>query len=148
MQIEELSRDACINLLTKIRLGRLACVKGRQPYIVPIFYAFKKGYIYSFSTPGQKIDWMGANPFVCLQVDEIKTPQDWSSIVVFGRYEELPDTIALRPVREMAYELLQQREIWWEPGLAREDIKGRENPLLPLFYRIFIEQITGRRASI
>jgi nitroimidazol reductase NimA-like FMN-containing flavoprotein (pyridoxamine 5'-phosphate oxidase superfamily) len=146
MQIEDLSRDACVDLLTKIRVGRLACAKGLQPYVVPIFYAFNEGYIYSFSTPGQKLDWMAANPFVCLQVDEIKTPQDWSSVVVFGRYEELPDT--MRPVREMAYELLQQREIWWEPGLAREDSKDRENPLLPLFYRIFVEQITGRRASI
>jgi nitroimidazol reductase NimA-like FMN-containing flavoprotein (pyridoxamine 5'-phosphate oxidase superfamily) len=33
-------------------------------------------YIYSLSTPGQKINWMQSNPFVCLEVDEIKSPQD------------------------------------------------------------------------
>jgi nitroimidazol reductase NimA-like FMN-containing flavoprotein (pyridoxamine 5'-phosphate oxidase superfamily) len=148
MQIEELNSDTCINLLAKLRFGRLACARGSQPYVVPIFYAYNDGYVYSFSTPGQKVDWMRTNPLVCLQVDEIKTPQNWSSVVLFGRYEELPDTLVFKPVRETAYKLLQQREIWWEPGLARESIEGRENPLLPLFYRIFVEQVTGRRALI
>jgi nitroimidazol reductase NimA-like FMN-containing flavoprotein (pyridoxamine 5'-phosphate oxidase superfamily) len=46
---------------------------------------------------------MQSNPFVCLEVDEIKSPHDWSSVVVFGRYEELLDTPQLRPVRELAY---------------------------------------------
>jgi nitroimidazol reductase NimA-like FMN-containing flavoprotein (pyridoxamine 5'-phosphate oxidase superfamily) len=148
MHIEELSGESCISLLTKSRSGRLACAKGSQPYIVPIFYAYHDGYIYSVSTLGQKVDWMRANPLVCLQVDEIKTPQNWSSVVVFGRYEEILDTPQLKPVRELAYNLLRQPERRWEPVLAQGTIKGQERPLLPLFYRIFVEQITGRRASI
>jgi uncharacterized protein len=148
MQIEELSKEMSIGLLAKLRFGRLACVKGPQPYIVPIYYAYSGGYVYSLSTLGQKVGWMRANPFVCLQVDEIQTPQNWSSVVVFGRYEELLDIPTLKAIREFAYNLLQQREIWWEPVLAKGTIEGRDRPLLPLFYRIFVEQITGRRASI
>jgi nitroimidazol reductase NimA-like FMN-containing flavoprotein (pyridoxamine 5'-phosphate oxidase superfamily) len=148
MHIEELSEEASIHLLTKSRFGRLACTKQYQPYVVPIFYAYHDSYIYSLSGLGQKVSWMRANPLVCLEVDEIKSPQDWSSVVVLGRYEELSDTPTLRPVRELAYNLLWQLDRRWEPVLARGTIKGEERPLLPLFYRIFAEQITGRRALI
>jgi nitroimidazol reductase NimA-like FMN-containing flavoprotein (pyridoxamine 5'-phosphate oxidase superfamily) len=148
MHVEELSKEMSISLLIRSRFGRLACVKGPRPYVVPIYYAYHDNYIYSVSTFGQKVGWMRANPFVCLEVDEIKTPQEWSSIVVFGRYEELLDTPNLKPIRDLAYSLLQQRGTWWEPGLARAIIDGSERPLLPLFYRILVEQITGRRASI
>jgi hypothetical protein len=75
---------------------------------------------------------MQSNPFVCLEVDEIKSPHDWSSVVVFGRYEELLDTPHLRPIRELAYNLLRQPERKWEPILARGTIQGQERPLLPL----------------
>jgi hypothetical protein len=67
MQIVELSRKASLTLLTKLRLARLACAKGLQPYITPIHYAYHDGYFYSFSTVGQKINWMRANPLVCLE---------------------------------------------------------------------------------
>lgn len=148
MQIEELSTEMSISLLTRLRFGHLACTKSLQPYVVPIFYAYLNGYIYSFSTPGQKLSWMRDNPFVCLQAEEIKTPREWSSVIVLGRYEELSDSPNVRPIREMAYDLLRERENWWEPGLAKGIIEGHERPLLPLFYRILVEQITGRRASI
>jgi uncharacterized protein len=148
MNIEELSKEASVSLLTKSRFGRLACAKGFQPYVVPIFYAYHDGYIYSLSGLGQKVSWMRANPFVCLEVDEIKTAQDWSSVVVFGRYEELSDTPHLMPVRELAYNLLRKPERRWDPVLAQGIIQGEERPLLPLFYRIFVEDITGRRALI
>jgi nitroimidazol reductase NimA-like FMN-containing flavoprotein (pyridoxamine 5'-phosphate oxidase superfamily) len=41
--------------------------------------------------PGQKIDWLRANPQVCIQVGEIKNNEVWWSVVVEGRYEEFPD---------------------------------------------------------
>jgi uncharacterized protein len=148
MQIEELSKEMSISLLSKLRFGRLACTKDSQPYVVPIFYVFHDGYLYSFSTLGRKVDWMRVNPLVCLQVDEIKTAQEWSSVVVFGRYEELPDNPEVKPVRALAHQLLQERKIWWEPGLTKEIMESHEGPLLPLFYRIFVERLTGRRASI
>lgn len=34
MIIRELTRQASLDLLTRIRLGRLACARANQPYIV------------------------------------------------------------------------------------------------------------------
>ena len=68
--IEELGRQASVELLAQLRFGRLACAKGHQPYITPFFYAYHEDFIYSFTTEGQKIEWMRANPLVCVQTGE------------------------------------------------------------------------------
>ena len=51
---------------------------------------------------------MRANPLVCVEVDEVVSPQEWVSVIVFGRYEELPDTPEWQSARAFAYKRLQQ----------------------------------------
>ena len=132
-------------MLARTHLGRLACVRGMQPYIVPIYFAYQDHWLYSFSVQGQKIDWMRANPSVCVEADEV-TPEQWTTVVVFGRYEELCDTHDFRRERAFAFNLLRQRAMWWEHGGAKRTLGGTP-PEVPVFYRIKIEQITGRRAA-
>jgi uncharacterized protein len=146
VQIEELSRQASLDFLAKLGFGRLACAKQYQPYITPIHYAYDEGYLYGFTRVGQKVEWMRTNPLVCIEADEIKSPQQWSSVIVFGRYEELPSSEEWRSIRELARNLLTQREIWWEPGFAKAIVHGTTRPSVPLFYRILIEHISGHRA--
>lgn len=147
MLIQEMTHKASLDLLARTHLGRLACTQGPQPYIVPIYFVYDAHYIYSFSTVGQKIEWMRANPLVCVEADEVATSTQWQSVIVLGRYEELPDTPEWRDARAFAYKLLHQKVMWWEPGYAKTIIKGAERPLIPVFYRIFVEQITGHYAN-
>jgi len=58
MLIHDMTQQASIDLLARIRLGRLACAHEGQPYITPIYCAYDDNYLYSFSTLGQKIAWM------------------------------------------------------------------------------------------
>lgn len=148
MLIEKLTRQASLDLLARTRLGRLACAQGPQPYVLPLYFAYHHNYLYSFSTVGQKIEWMRANPVVCVEADEVVSPHDWVSVIVFGRYEELPDTPESQPERELAWKLLQQYARWWEPGYAKTVLHGAERLPEPIFYRIYIARITGRRASL
>ncbi len=92
MVIREMSRAKCLEVLAGARLARLACAHQNQPYVVPVYLAYDEasGCLYGFTTPGQKIEWMRANPLVCVEVDEIATHDKWVSVVAFGRYEELP----------------------------------------------------------
>ena len=146
MLIQEMSRQTCIDFLARTRLGRLACAQEGQPYITPFFFAYHSGALYSFSTVGQKITWMRANPLVCVETDEVRTPQEWSCVIVFGRYEELPPEPDCNDARELAYKLLHQQPIWWEPGYAMTIHEGRERPLDLMYFRIQIARITGHRA--
>jgi uncharacterized protein len=148
MLIQELTREECLDLLDRAHLGRLACAHESQPYVVPIYFAYDNDYLYSFSTVGQKIEWMRANPKVCVETDEVTNSRQWLSVIVLGRYEELPDTPEWQPARAYAHRKLEQRNpIWWEPGYAKTLLQDTERPLMPSFYRIRIVQVTGHRAS-
>jgi nitroimidazol reductase NimA-like FMN-containing flavoprotein (pyridoxamine 5'-phosphate oxidase superfamily) len=146
MLIRETTNEDNLNLLARMHLGRLACAQGSQPYVTPFYFAYENNYLYSFSTAGQKIDWMRANPVVCVQTDEVVSAEAWVSIVIFGRYEELPDIPGFKIERELAYKLLQRQANWWEPGYAKTIIRGTERPLEPVYFRIQIAQITGHRS--
>ena len=118
-----------------------------QPYIVPIHFAYQNNCLYSFSMPGKKIDWMRANPLVCVEADHI-TREQWTTVVVFGRYGELFDTTEMWSERALALELLQRRAEWWEPGCVKIAQGSTPPALVPIFYRISIEQISGRSTTL
>ena len=145
MLIQELTRQESLEVLARTHLGRLACVRGMQPYVVPIHFAYQNHWLYSFSVFGQKIDWMRANPLVCVEADQMRR-ELWATVVVFGRYEELRDTPEFRDERVFAFNLLQHRAMWWEHGGAKK-VTGDTPATVPVFYRIKIEQITGRFAA-
>lgn len=143
MNVLEMIRAECIDLLSAERLGRLGCCKDDQPYVLPITFALDGNYLYSYSLTGQKIEWMRANPAVCVLVDRLTAHDNWQSVVVFGRFEELPDQIGSKHIRERAWSLLSRDANWWEPGAVRPATRA---PTPHLFYRIMIESLTGRRA--
>lgn len=147
MLIQELAKEDNLNLLAHMHLGRLGCAKGSQPYVVPFYFAYADDYLYSFATVGQKIEWMRANPLVCVETDGVVTSEEWVSIIIFGHYEELPDTLEWKAERERAYRLLQQKANWWEPGYAKTIVHGIERPLVPVYFRIRIAGISGHHAA-
>jgi len=143
--IHEMTREDCLQVLAATRLARLACAFENQPYVVPVYLAYyappgEEACLYGFTTPGQKVEWMRANPLVCVEVDEVESYDQWVSVIVLGRYEELPGpqggdgerlparsessqgSIAAPRTTErggeplLAYQVLQARRMWWEPA--------------------------------
>jgi hypothetical protein len=143
MLIHDMTRQASIDLLARTPLCRLACAHEGQPYITPIHCAYHDNCLYSFSRLGQKIAWMRASPLVCVEADELASLQDWATVIVLGKYEELPDTPQYGAYRKRAYELLQRRPVWWEPAYVTHREKSR--PLEFMYFRIHIDQISGQR---
>ncbi len=76
-------------MLFRHRVGRLGCTANDRPYVVPINYVFDGAYIYSYSSPGRKIEIMREQPLVAFQVDEIDSDASWRSVMIEGRYQEL-----------------------------------------------------------
>jgi len=175
MVIQEMSSDDCLIALSRATLGRLACAHDNQPYVVPIYFVYEEPYVYGFTTLGQKVEWMRSNPLVCVELDEVENFDQWTSILLFGRYEELPEpprtpefdqeqrpahgplqerkqpiSVSCPPdqqARRQAHELLQKHRVpWWEPGSASEAYRHIHQPSPTIFYRIRIDRITGRRA--
>ena len=115
--------------------------------VVPMHFAFDGTYVYGFTTLGQKIEWMRANPLVCLEVDDESSDQQWTSIIIFGRYEELPDTPEYLTARTHAHAFLQKRALWWEPAYISQAHRAQPHSLTPIFYRIHIDSMTGHMAT-
>ena len=147
MLIHQLTSAECEEVLARTTIGRLACARANQPYIVPILFYFAPSdrCLYSFSTVGQKIEWMRTNPKVCIEADEIIDRFHWLTVLVLGRYEEIERTDGESAETQRARRLLQNRPSWWLPGAARLD-DGTDHDT-PVFYRIVIDAITGRRAE-
>jgi uncharacterized protein len=146
--IQELTTRASLDLLARTRLYRLACSRGDQPYVLPVYLVHDNGALYGFATVGQKIEWMRANPLVCVVADEVESPQQWASVIVSGRYEELLDMPEWQRARATAYKLLQQEGgMWWEPAFVKTTHGGTPRPLVPVWYRIHVVRITGHRAT-
>ena len=147
MFIHEMTYEQCRNVLQKACVGRLGCARDNQPYVVPIHFDFDGLYVYGFTTLGQKIEWMRSNPQVCLEVDEEIGDQQWTSIIIFGKYEELPDTPEYLAARTHAYAFLQKRALWWEPAYISQAHRDQPHSLIPIFYRIHIDRMTGHQAT-
>lgn len=154
MFIYEMSVEECRELLARIRIGRLACARDNQPYVVPFHFACddrehlysSTANLYAFSMPGQKIEWMRANPLVCVEVDEIKRQDDWASIIIFGRYEELPDAPEFEAERKYAHEMFSRHAMWWQPAAVSLAHKQEAQNDHPIYFRIQVEKMSGHRA--
>ncbi|ASY56616.1 MULTISPECIES: pyridoxamine 5'-phosphate oxidase family protein [Sinorhizobium] len=146
MFIKEMSRHECSSVIQAGHLARLACCNEGRPYVVPITYAFTGNCIYCFSMPGQKIDWMRANPHVCLQVDEFSGERQWKSVLVFGRYQELPSEGRWQRECVHAWSLLEARPNWWEPGGLKPAPQAVAGSSPHVFFCVDIEDMTGRAA--
>jgi uncharacterized protein len=146
MDYIKLDEAECHEILRRVRFGRLGCARDNQPYVIPIHFAFDGDSIYGFASLGQKIDWMRANPLVCLEVDEIVDFNVWSSVVVFGSYEELTDAPECEEARRRATMLLESRGKWLEPAYAATRVRDDVAAPSYLVYRIRVDEMNGRRA--
>ena len=147
MVIHELTLRECHDVLAQVNLARLACEQEGQAYVVPVYLTYDGTYLYGFSTLGQKIDWMRANPYVCVEIDDVQSQNCWTSVVVYGTYEELPDTPEHKAARSHAHALLQRRAMWWEPACVAVEHRDSADSVTPIFYRIRLDRVTGHRAS-
>lgn len=162
MFVHEMTVEECRAVLAGMRVGRLACARENQPYIIPFHFAYgdskhgayeNKEHIYSptlclyaFSMLGQKIEWMRMNPLVCVEVDEIKRQDEWVSVIIFGRYEELPDSSQFEAERAYAHGLFSRHAMWWQPAFVATEHRGEAQDAQPIYFRILIEKMTGHRA--
>ena len=144
MLIEAMTEHDCRAVLARAHgVAHLACARNNQPYVAPLHLHLDDEYLYGYSTFGQKIEWMRENPQVSLEVDEQTSNGEWASVIVFGQYEELPDTPAHQESRQVAERIFQKHPMWWEPALVPVIA---HQPRLPVVFRIRMARVTGRRA--
>ena len=145
MVIAEMTEKECRDLLARNSIGRLGCAQDNQPYVVPIYLAYDIDYFYVLSTLGQKIEWMRANPKVCVEIDEIASESMWASVIVNGHFQELIEP-QYTDERAHARKLLEKRYLSRQNALGERQLKSGQDLITPTFFRIRVSTMTGLRA--
>ncbi|WP_373517739.1 pyridoxamine 5'-phosphate oxidase family protein [Pricia sp.] len=138
----------CLQLLDENYIGRLAYISWGTPHINPITYYHdaEEKCILSYSAPGYKIEAMEKHGSVAFQVDDIRSIQQWRSVLVQGRFEQLEGSTAKMHLHRFAEGV--QRTIAKKEGEAPKFIKDFSSHLqereIPIVYRIHIKDIVGK----
>ena len=146
--IKNLEIDECFQLLGQSYIGRLAFIRSARPYITPItyFHDVEEKCILSYSSEGNKIEAMRNYNSVSFQVDEIKSIQNWRSVIVHGNFEELDGSTAKQYLHKFAQGV--QNTISKAGGASPKfisDFSGRlSQRKIPIVYRINITEISGK----
>jgi nitroimidazol reductase NimA-like FMN-containing flavoprotein (pyridoxamine 5'-phosphate oxidase superfamily) len=127
-------------------IARLGCYADGKIYVVPISYAYDGEFIYAFSREGMKVDMMRKNPDVCLQMDNLNYMDNWQSVILWGRFEELVEQeerndallkLMSRMLPAVTSEMVRISPHWPFPSDQPENVDG-------VVYRIRITEKTGR----
>ncbi len=145
MIIQDMTQQEMKEFLARATIGRLACAKDNQPYVIPLSFAYDFVSLFSLTTAGTKVDWMRENPKVCVEFDEISATNKWQSVIVTGIFEELTGDPAHVEARNDAHRLLSRTAEWWEPAYVKTVSRDHSRPLEPVYFRIAITQITGHK---
>lgn len=89
--ITDLTKAECEDVLAASHYGHLGCCDGDEPYVVPITCVYKDGTLYSFTHEGKKIELLRKNPKMCVQVERVKSGNEWESVMCWGLFEMLTD---------------------------------------------------------
>lgn len=140
IEVQEMVNNEIEEVLSRVGYGHLACARNNRPYIVPIHYAYDKPDIYVYTTEGLKTEIIGANPHVCLQVEEVVANDEWRSVVVNGEADQVTDW----KEREEAVKLIRAVNPTLTPAISIRwmDMWIREN--IEVVYRITPYDMTGR----
>lgn len=146
--IKDLKASECFELLGNNCIGRLSFIKGTSPYILPItyFYDAEDKCILSYSAEGHKIEAMRTYPSVTLQVDEIKSIQNWRSVQVHGKFEELDGSTAKRYLHRFAQGVQEtiERMKGEKPKFIQDFSSRLQERDMPIVYRISVTDIVGK----
>ena len=72
MLIEKMTNDECLMFVRQMKFGRVACVREKQPYVVPIYFMPDDHYLYGFSAPVSGFDLLRGVSDICqMQLQEL-----------------------------------------------------------------------------
>lgn len=139
----ELSRNECEKLLARNCVGRIAYSFRDRVDIEPIHYVFENGWIYGRTSHGTKFTTIAHHPWVAFEVDEVRDPFDWQSVVVKGGFYMLNAENTNDPSAELAHGVALLRRLIPESFTSDDPAAFRES-----VFRIHLDEVSGREASM
>ena len=129
--------------LRRHNVGRIAFTDGRRVDIEPISYVYHEGALYGRAAAGTRLKALAGHPWVAFEIDEIRNPFDWESVVVKGTvYVVEPGEMS--PLREQYETALQAIRSVLPTALTPDD----PSPARTILFRLHIDEMEGRATSL
>jgi nitroimidazol reductase NimA-like FMN-containing flavoprotein (pyridoxamine 5'-phosphate oxidase superfamily) len=135
----ELTKDECVALLTRNNVGRIAFSYRDHVDIEPIHFVYADEWLFGRTSFGSKLRTLAHNRWVAFEADEVRSPYDWTSVVVKGGLYMLEPTGVYADAYTTAVAALRSLV----PEVFTEDDPA---PNRTIVFRIHADQVTGRSA--
>lgn len=146
--VKDLEISECLEVLGNHFIGRLSFIWGKSPHIVPVtyFHDAEEKSILSYSAEGHKLNAMRQHGSVAFQVDDIESIQNWRSVQVHGRFEELTGSTAKKYLHRFAEGVQDTiaRSKNEHPKFIQDFSNRLQNGNIPVVYRIHLTDIMGK----
>lgn len=133
--------DQCRVVLERNHVGRIAFVHASTVDIQPIGYVATGDWIFFRTEYGTKQEALAHNPWVAFEVDEVKGPFDWVSVVAHGTVYTLEPDGAEVEQREYARAIGALRAAM--PAVFTD---ADPTPQRALVYGLHVDRMAGRMA--
>ena len=140
--VRNLTRAEMEEILRRHHVGRIAFLNGRRVDIEPIGYVFADGALYGRAAPGSRTTALTGQPWVAMQVDEIRGPFDWHSVVVKGTVYVVRQA-DMSPLREQYQHALRTIQSAMPDAFTDRD----PAPQRTILFRLHIDEMEGRAAG-
>ena len=139
--IVELSREAGLRLLAEHHIGRIAFTFRDRVDIEPISYVYADGWIWARTSPGTKLTTVSHHPFVAFEIDDIRSPSDWRSVVVHGTI------YFIDPARGEEDRALHDQAVGHLRSIDADALTDDDSaPHRQQLFRIYVDEVTARSA--
>jgi nitroimidazol reductase NimA-like FMN-containing flavoprotein (pyridoxamine 5'-phosphate oxidase superfamily) len=138
----ELERTEIEEMLERHAFGRLAFTFHNRVDIEPIGYVYHDGWIYGRTAPGTKLTVLAHHPWVAFEIDEVKGPLSWRSVVVKGTiyFLESGGNAANQASFDEAVQIIRR--------LTPEAFTDRDRtPERTTLFRLHVDEYLGRAAE-
>ena len=143
----ELTPEAIESLLRDELVARIAYVDRRGlPCIAPVTYAYDGVAFYGYSLLGTKLESMGADANVCVEVDRVHNAAEWRSVIARGTFETLLGASALDAVARVSERMRTAADVAGAPAMAGRTYVERMGGN-GIAYRILVNEKSGRYAT-
>lgn len=137
----DLAPDEMRALLTRNHVGRIAFSFHDRVDIRPIHYVYHDNWLYGRTSPSDKLVTLRHNQWVAFEVDEVRGPFDWESVVAHGSFYHVgKEGTQHLELKAEALELIRR----FAPATFRETDPV---PFRTELFAIAIDSLSGRAAS-
>ena len=141
-EFRELSVAEMEGFLKRNHVGRIAFSFHDWVDIRPVHYSYSRRWLFGRTSPGDKLVTLRHNQWIGFEVDEVKGPLDWQSVVIRGTFYRLEAQGSESEVR------LYRRGLRAIRKLAPSTLTPKDPvPFRTVLFGIAIDSMTGRSCS-